>query len=394
MNVTTVSRTERIASSHGAWLAVAMALFLLTILRGIRMPSDWAFSHFLFAYDEGFVKRGLLGEIVRRIDIPFLASYEFFAVVSGSLLLAVLFLLALTVRDLIRRGTVASIGIALLFVTSTGVVFLAHLIGYSDVIGLLIVLIALRIGRFRSRLLFLFPAITFLLLVHEASLILFCPLLLLTLVIDRDGLGRSSRIWWAAGLGAWAAAVTIFVSGSTIDLAAADAMYRDRQEASRVALRPDAFEVLGRSVDDNRAIMVEVYGEMKRYVGMIDSFLVTIPLVVLFLYVAVRLMRRNERRRIMIPLLLGAALSPLAMHLLGWDMHRWNAQMVITSYLVLHVAMRASTEKIDLPDRLVPIGVLLLALNGMSALPLFDGYKVRQFPFIEEQMEWNKRNHR
>ena len=57
---------------------VILAIFFLSILRGIRFPNIWSYSHFLFNYDFGFTKRGLIGEIISQVNNPYLISYEFF----------------------------------------------------------------------------------------------------------------------------------------------------------------------------------------------------------------------------------------------------------------------------------------------------------------------------
>lgn len=72
---------------RSAWLYLVMFVFVLCLLRGVRFPNLWGYTHFLFNYDFGFSKRALVGPCfrgsVRHFGSPmifsaFLASAYFF----------------------------------------------------------------------------------------------------------------------------------------------------------------------------------------------------------------------------------------------------------------------------------------------------------------------------
>ena len=78
----TVQIEKQFDLSNKFWYLVALVTMAISILRGIRFPNMWSYSHFLFNYDFGFVKRSLLGAIISQFDSAYLRSYEFFLVLS------------------------------------------------------------------------------------------------------------------------------------------------------------------------------------------------------------------------------------------------------------------------------------------------------------------------
>ncbi|HEY6435035.1 MAG TPA: hypothetical protein VIY47_00470, partial [Ignavibacteriaceae bacterium] len=79
-----------------------------------------------------------------------------------------------------------------------------------------------------------------------------------------------------------------------------------------------------------------------------------------------------------------ASISPLLMHLWGWDMHRWNSFSITTSFLMLYIVRSLNkNHTVAVSNFIYPILVFLIFLNGISVIYLFDGYYVKQFPFGE-----------
>ena len=82
---------------------------------------------------------------------------------------------------------------------------------------------------------------------------------------------------------------------------------------------------------------------------------------------------------------LGAGLSPLGMHLLGFDVARFNAMVILTSFLVLLTAcFYTAGPPVALPPRWRHAVLLVMLLNMASGDLLMDGRVVRPFPFIRE----------
>lgn len=68
-------------------------------------------------------------------------------------------------------------------------------------------------------------------------------------------------------------------------------------------------------------------------------------------------------------------------------MHRWNALAVITSFLMLVIVYKSkkSARSIKVSRLIYPIIVFLVFLGGVSSVPLYDYYYVKNFPFPEHQ---------
>ena len=57
-----------------------------------------------------------------------------------------------------------------------------------------------------------------------------------------------------------------------------------------------------------------------------------------------------------------------------------------TSFLVLSAVYTTNQSSVaSLPDGIYPILIFVLFLNATTTIYMFDGYTVRQFPFLEHQ---------
>lgn len=369
------------------WRFVAIAILLLSALRGLRLPNIWSYSHFLFNYDLGFVKRGIVGEFAARAGEPLYLSYNFFVLFSFTILCINLVLLGRLLLGLVDSRVPLLIGCALVYASSIAIGLLAHTVGYFDQIGLLVTLIALLIHGFYKRMLFLGFVLPLAILVHEAIFLMFFPVILLSLWLEMDRpLARTQvlalTIFTIALLG-----LVWIVGGQTLDPKAALQLYERTQATVEIPLREDAFHVLGRGLSDNVQIMATRWLEGRRYLQLAASWAVSLPSAGVLLGVAVVGLRRTRAGASTVFLAILAGLAPLALHLLGWDMHRWNGLVVTCSLLTLYVVTSRlqSQELLTIPATVYPLLVFLIFLNGISTIPLFDGYEIQQFPFVEQQ---------
>ena len=163
---------------------VVVVIGLFSVLRGLRFPNIWSYTHYLFNYDYGLVKRGLIGAIVSGTGIDALTSYRFFYVLSFAiLLLCLVFLFRLALATIKSGGTTSAV-VPLVFFSSMSVVYLSHTAGYFDQIGLLLTLLVLSVRSFSLRFLLGIAGTLFCLFVHEAFLVLFFPVIFLSLLRD------------------------------------------------------------------------------------------------------------------------------------------------------------------------------------------------------------------
>lgn len=369
------------------WQSVILIILILSILRGIRFPNMWSYTHFLFNYEFGFVKRGLIGELIRQTGIPYLRSYEAFNLFSLFVLAINIVLLSLALKKLVEKTNAMFVGFALVFVSSLAVGFISHLVGYFDQVGLLIVLITLRMERFYHKVLFLVPAMTFVLLAHEAVFVIVSPILFMSLLLSIE---PNSGVKKGVTLGVIAALsflLLLFVSFSTLERSEVHEMHKTLQAQNEHPLRSGAFAVLHRKPEDNREIMQKIWSDMSRLGALANSLLVTIPVFSLFICFTVVYLKSAQKSLAIQALAVLASLSPLVLHGFGWDMNRWNTLTIVTSFFMLYMAcsLRPTAVAMNRRSYFYPLFALLVFLNGASSVRLFDGYYVKSLPFIEHQ---------
>jgi len=372
--------------ARAAWYAAAWVTIFLSVLRGIRLPNRYATAHFYFNYSQGFVKRGLVGEIINLIDAPFMYRYSFICLASFGLLALNIWLLWRVVQDFLDREDVALSCFALCFNASLALVFLSHSVGYFDHVGLAVALTTVRLRSVRAKMIFLIPAGAVAILIHEGTFLLFMPVAYLSVLMATGEREWSRDRTLVAGIVLFHSTLT-FVMGHFAVLSGA-ALARMREALSyRVA-----FPLVAETFDDalgKKAALREIH-DWRALVANFDSVCTVLPSLITFIAFTLRMLNRAPWYLIGAAFL--ASVSPLAMHALAADMPRWDTIALTTSFLSAYLAycwLRRSTD-----DRMtgwwngpvyVPLLVALIALNGSSMTVLFDGEHVKQFPFFEHR---------
>ena len=120
----TAMQTER----YNLWGLVIFVTMSISLARGINFPNLWSYSHYVFTYDVGFTKRGLLGSVIGYLDFPYLMSYDFFFLFTFIIFLSNVFLLGWMLLDFVQSRNLLLIGCSMIFACSMGMVYLAHTI--------------------------------------------------------------------------------------------------------------------------------------------------------------------------------------------------------------------------------------------------------------------------
>lgn len=387
---------ERLVTDTGLWLTVISTVLVVTSLRGIRFPGLWSYTHYLFSYEQGFIKRGLVGEVVRLTGIDWLRSYDAFVAFSLLLSAANAVLMVLLIRKAIRKHRSPVVMASyILFAASLAIVYLAHTIGYFEHIGLLATLTILLVPDFRRKFIVSLIALPVLLLVHEAVALMFFPVIFFSLLLAAEGQRFKERLIGLAAFGVVLIGMSTILGNMTMSEADKGQLLADTQASVDVPLRSDAFNVLGRNPRDNVRITLSKWnpdsGSVTDLVDlptkMIGSLLVTAPVFGLFTYLGFRTVSRSATSRYIPLLVLVSALSPLLLHFLGWDMHRWNSLTITTSFLTFVTIVLYKPVDVRLMfSPVLTIAVTgLIFLSGVATIPLFDDYSVKQFPFPEHQ---------
>jgi hypothetical protein len=77
-----------------------------------------------------------------------------------------------------------------------------------------------------------------------------------------------------------------------------------------------------------------------------------------------------------------ASLAPLAMHVLGWDLYRWDALAVWTSFLVFVLVQPVLPITMSRPQKNAIL--LVLVLNAVSYAGLIDNDVTTPFPDVHQ----------
>ena len=369
--------------------AAGCVLLAYSLLRGLRSPNLWAATHGLFDYESGFTRRGLLGAVLRLIDAPFVYTYAFFFWLSAALLAANVALLVVLTAGHFRSRNVAPAWATLVYFSGMGVVFMAHTIGYFDQAGLLLALVALCVRDFRARYALVAVALSLLILVHETAFVTFGPVLCFILALDASRAATPGRMRALAALAVWLILEVVLVGRSSLSPAAAHDLYATLQSRADFPLRRDAFDVLTRSFADNVAATIAMWRDASFVDAFLHSAAVALPSIVFILGVAVHALAAGRHRRGLWVAACAAGLSPLALHLVGWDCVRWNTLAITTSFVVLLAVTRlagAGYRESDVrgtrgSPALAIVAVPLVVMNLVTGVTLFDNREVQSFPF-------------
>jgi hypothetical protein len=366
--------------------AAGCVLLAYSLLRGLRSPNLWAATHGLFDYESGFTRRGLMGAVLRLIDAPFVYTYAFFFWLSAALLAANVALLVVLTAGNFRRRDAAPAWATLVYFSGMGVVFMAHTIGYFDQAGLLLALAALCVRDFRARYALVAIGLSLLILVHETAFVTFGPVLCFILALDAYRAATPGRMRALAALAAWLTLEVVLVGRSSLSPAAAQDLFATLQARADFPLRRDAFDVLTRSFADNVAATLAMWRDPSFRDAFLHSALVALPSIAFILGVAVHALAAGKRDRRLWVGACVAGLSPLALHLVGWDCVRWNTLAITTSFVVLLAVTRlAGAGPRDSDVRGSPamaiVAVLIVVLNLATGVTLFDNREVQSFPF-------------
>lgn len=153
-----------------------------TVLKSIRLPSDWAEAHWMIDYRFGFIKRGFAGEV---FGLLFEKSELSILILSASILLLLyILLLSIAIRKTYtdRYGMTYDVMFYTLFFLSQYIIFSAHLIGYFD--HLIFLMTFGGIYLIRKKLFFLASVLmTIAVFIHEISFFLMLPVCIFTLLV-------------------------------------------------------------------------------------------------------------------------------------------------------------------------------------------------------------------
>lgn len=375
------ARLARLVRDENAfWSATSLGVGFLALMKGIRLPNLWAATQAQVDYRFGFVKRGLFGTVVAR---PLhLHAYWRFAAFSTVMLLALLTALAIfAVSSGMRRRFRPAVLLAV-FSSSYAVTYLGNMNGYFDILLALTAVALVSIRRPLLRLAFGLVLIPAALLVHESFLVIFLPVVLLPFLLE-----------WEAGKRVGMVAI-ILLGTLAIGVTARLALRRpldSRQIAmeqsaikSQVdfAERKDFFDVFDRSTKDNLRLMWSYTHRLFWWVRLASCAIVVAPMIGMYLWIIRGLMRGNGTSLWAIIGVGVAALAPILMNAVAWDIGRWFALAQVTTYLSLGVVcLHTRGAPIEFTPAMKRLGVAVIFLNLASGEYFLELEDIHGFPY-------------
>jgi hypothetical protein len=298
----------------------------------------------------------------------------------------------------------------LVFLASPGVVFLIHIMGYSDWIGLVALIVFLATAvHVRSRFAIYYLALSLggvLALVHEGLLPMFAPamgfIMLCHIARQAKQNELTIRTWVVQFTHAVLSCILMLVPSVWLSVSGTDQVARVQamqafiQKHADYALRPDAVEALTRSSHENMTVLLPWFWSQERFVKTaIYGEIAFLPgFFFLLVYGCCSIWRSDLpkwQRWGLGSTFVVASLAPQLMNFVGWDWQRWNSASMLCA-LVCIVGFQLflpRTKLAPLPGWLIPIGFALAAIGIGSTNPLFDGFTVELFPF-EQHVDFIK----
>ncbi|WP_437884428.1 hypothetical protein [Pseudomonas sp. LRF_L74] len=319
-----------VQARNGYTVAGIAGLSLLGLLAGglaIRAFApleDWVYTHWLFNYEFGLVKRGLAGQLLSALGVS--TDYQTVGVISIAIstVLSAL-LLGLFSVDFIRRPSMAAWLFAAFWLAHPGTLQHAYFdVGRFDTIGVLLMLLAALFIRTSTKYQALFAVLLigiFQVLFHEANFLMFMPLMLaMWLFKQRSSLMRSDVIAACVVLGVVIGFVCFMDTKTLSGRVGLDAYYAHLLSISDHA-HPYSVYVLFKAVDSN------LQSGLGRLISLYNAANVVYMGMALFLsFVLIARMLRVilfGGSSFLSILLVLSALSPLALSFIGFDYYRW-----------------------------------------------------------------------
>jgi hypothetical protein len=386
-------------SSVTIWIGwpVLALLGAISVLKGLRMPSRWAVTHYLFTYQLGFMKRGLWGELLWLALGVRTSNYFVLAAVGVAVLAAWLVVFVRICRQV--PASQDRVPLLILVLASPALAFFAHLAGYLEQIDYLVLLAIVLAARRRSSgvlLALAFAAAAILPLVHEASIFWVAGLSMLAILASRgDGLRDLRTRTRAIALLAvvWIASTMAVLTLGRMTPERAAALRDDRVGFFQLRPRIDAFDALATSLGADWSEMRARWARADVEIDMLLSIAVFAPAALGLGAIAVRRARAIDptvrAQRAAVALTVVAIAAPLALNIMGRDEHRWNGLAALNAGLAALLLVSTTAEpaadaaRASRAPRHLAM-VLAIGIWSITADPaFFDFYTPSHPPFAD-----------
>jgi hypothetical protein len=382
--------------SRSAWINLTVGVGLLAVLKGVRLPSLWSATQLQVDYSLGFVKRAAAGAALHQLGVP-IGRYWVFVGFSFVVLSLAVILFALFVRQ--RSASQEVSFYSPIFLSSFAVTYFVHLVGYLDILLLTLVLFIMVIPRNASSVAVTYVICAAGILIHEAFLLSFFPIVWFRLLLDSilsPGPGRRVAVLHAVAL-------PLLLLIETVFIALPQPMTSEKVSQMQTAISAsvdfsvcgDYFDSMGHSTLENIRIMAARFRTPHWWIKEIGASLSLLWIALYFVWQSIRLTAASgtPHKTLLVTAVLCVSLCPTLLQLLAWDLFRWYATAAFAAfmaYLLLAERMIASEQ---MPSSIVntkTLALFLIGLNLSTGAGLLDGYQVNTFPFIDGVIGWER----
>lgn len=323
------------------YISFAM-LFIVALVVSAGEVKDARYAHWVFSYEYEFIKRGFAGELVRRLDIP--TSIATITLISRLLFAAACcVLLLLFVRPFMLERRTNS-GLWLFFVLASlhsGTIQSLHFdIGRFDTIGLLIAVGCLwcirNLGIIGQAVAVAF-GFAAAMLIHEASFLLFLPMVLVYWTYREPG-GRALlgiRLVLLAGLAGLF--LTLMTQGLISSMSYTEYLRNIGPKLDR-GHSGEAARVLFRDLGQNMALTTDrslTPYRLRSHLALAILVVPTLGLLSMVVMTFFERCQRSNRDKSMVVMLIVSSFSPLLLYPIAHDHFRWWSVSFVNVFLAV-----------------------------------------------------------
>ncbi|WP_264695150.1 hypothetical protein [Candidatus Nitrosacidococcus sp. I8] len=325
------------------WIGLFVLLTLITLKSYYTpFPSDWLYTHLLFNYQDEFVKRGLVGEIIRQLGVAM--SYDSALYIAYGIFLSVCAALLITII-IPFKGYWQSTGCVLFFLfvlSHSGTVQhfydnFGALDGVCLVLSLCALLVIYKIKKPWAYFL-AYPFMAAALLVHEGTFFTYIPLIFaFSLYLNSSKKNILQLLLFGIALLLMTTAIFYYGTAkhSTLDQHYKKLINIYGDDSNEVTIAKGAIAVLhDRGIKENMrlvALDIKKYGSEIKKEHLI-LFITLFPTFLIYADLISEDIKKNGYTKKL--LLFASALSPLALYPLGYDFYRWWSLSLTNLFLV------------------------------------------------------------
>lgn len=360
--------------------ALTTVTMVLTLSRAWRWPNDFAEAHWLLDYRFGFVKRGLVGQLLSSTlrMVHARPTAAIIRVLSIAILVALAIVLLWMAWQLVRSASRpgAALLASLAFLSSPFVVMSAHLVGYLDDIVILMTVAAVAL-MIQGRPWIAGTVQATAILVHESAVLVGFPVLCLAWWVSSERPGESPlRLKRAVPL---LLPIVAFIALAL----SARRLPPDFQELYSLHLMNYPFvagdmhvfvpEWLTPSLAQHLAEQKHHFGERIAEPPMLGLVLPTVLALLAWAIDACRVRARS----VTMALLVGATIAPQLMHAAAWDTMRIWTYSAAMAWLGAWTLARAHGAQGDISTSVRGLALVALLVNVMATPFLLDNLNDR-----------------